>query len=100
MGYPVEFNWLLKLAPKNGFDEVQLRHGEEYSFCKSESRIYPVGIPIDLANQNWEILAKIKILSFSVDNENTSGKYVVLRLYNDEERKFLNKYWKETTENM
>jgi len=64
MDFKVEFNWALKLKPENGLKEEELEAGKTYEFWKSGNRIYPLNIPIDLINQNWEAVAKIIIVEF------------------------------------
>jgi len=96
MGYKTEFNWLLKLHSDQGIDKNTIKVGEEYMFEKDEHRVYPINIPIDLVNENWEVVAKVVVKEFSVLNDKTQGVWVALKLYNDEESKFLTKYWGET----
>jgi len=98
MGFKTEFNWALKLKPENGLDESNLEKGKIYEFSKEEYRIYPVNIPIDLINQNWEPVAKIIIIEFKNVNGKTSGRYKVLKIYEGEEKRVLTNYWRETVQ--
>jgi len=98
MGFKTEFNWALKLKPENGLDEKVLKVGEIYEFSKDEYRVYPVNIPIDLINQNWEPVAKIIIVEFKNSDGRTSGKYRVLKIYEGEEKRILTNYWRETVQ--
>jgi hypothetical protein len=96
MGFKTEFNWVLKLKPEQGLDEANLEMGKIYEFSKEEYRIYPVDIPIDLINQNWEYVAKVVVTEFKNSDKKTIGKYKVLKIYKDAEKEILTKYWKET----
>ncbi|MCD6478902.1 MAG: DUF2584 family protein, partial [Candidatus Diapherotrites archaeon] len=98
MGFKTEFNWALKLKPENGLNEKVLKVGEIYEFSKEEYRVYPVNIPIDLINQNWEPVAKIIIVEFKNSGGRTSGKYKVLKIYEGEEKRILTNYWIETVQ--
>lgn len=96
MGFPVEFNWALKLKKDQGLNEEGLREGGVYKFFKGGHRIYPVNMPLDLINGNWEVVAKVIITGFALEPDSTRGNYKVLKVYSKEERKFLTKYWRET----
>ncbi|MFA6424642.1 MAG: DUF2584 family protein [Phycisphaerae bacterium] len=98
MGFPVEFNWALKLKYEQGLDEQNLKEDIEYSFTKGECRCYPVNIPIDLINDNWEAIAKVIITEFTIRKSVTIGKYKTLKIYSQSERDFLTKYWRETVQ--
>ena len=95
MGFKVEFNWALKLKPENGLKEDELEVGKTYEFWKSGNRIYPLNIPIDLINQNWEAVAKIIVVEFKNLENRCLGKYKVIRLYEGEEKRILTDYWRE-----
>ena len=60
MGYKTEFNWVLKLTSEQGFPK-KIEVGKNYLFEKSEERIYPRGIPIDLVDKEWMPHAKVII---------------------------------------
>jgi len=98
MGFKIELNWALKLKPENGLDENNLEVGEIYEFSKEEHRVYPVNIPIDLINNNWEAVAKIIIIEVKNAGGKTSGRYKVLKIYKGEEKKVLTNYWRETVQ--
>jgi hypothetical protein len=95
MGYITEFNWALKLKPEQGLHENSLEVGMIYDFSKEENRIYPLDIPIDLINENWEAVAKVVITQLENKKGKTSGKFKVLRIYKGTEKDILTNYWRE-----
>jgi hypothetical protein len=96
MGFKTEFNWILKLKPENGLDEAKLKVGSVYNFSKEEYRVYPVNLPIDLVNRDWEAVAKVLVTEFRNADGKTSGKYKVLKIYSGNEKEVLTNYWRET----
>jgi len=95
MGFKIEFNWILKLKPENGLDERSLQVHELYNFSKDEYRVYPVHHPIDLLNKDSEAVAKVLVTEFTNKDGKTTGKYKVLKIYSDQEKEFITKYWRE-----
>ena len=89
MGAPVELNYILKLKPEQGLDEAALAVGHTAAFVKAGHRIYPVDVPIDLANSAWEVIARVVVREFTVGGGRTSGRYEVLRVYTPAERAVL-----------
>ena len=95
MGFKTEFNWALKLKPEQGLAE-DLKVDGIYSFSKDEYRVYPVGVPIDLLNDLWEVIAKVVIVKCINHDEKTEGKYKVIKIYKGKEKEILTQYWRET----
>ena len=93
MDSKIEFNWALKLKPENGLDESLLREGEIYNFTKSGNRVYPLNIPIDLINQDWVALARVIVIEYTNKENITTGRYRVVRIYNEDEKKRITDYW-------
>ena len=98
MGSPVEFNWALKLKPEQGLAEGRIKEGEIYFFVKDSYRIYPLNIPIELMNENWEAVALVFIIESSMRDNKTEGKYKVLKIYAGEEKLRVTNYVRERTE--
>ncbi|MCL6294240.1 DUF2584 family protein [Jejuia spongiicola] len=94
MGFQIKFNWALQIDLQN-----QIETNKEYNFSKTGNRVFPIKIPIDLINLNRIAIAKIEILEFTNTKNNTSGKYVVLKIYSGEEKKILTNYWEENQSN-
>ncbi len=72
MGYKTEFNWVLKLKKEQGLPE-NLKEGATCQFQKRETRIYPIKIPIFLADSSWNVCASVIIKEFTVKDDTTSG---------------------------
>ena len=96
----VEFNWALKLKPENGLNEDILKEGEIYEFTKSGNRVYPINIPIDLINQDWTALARVIVIEYTNKENITTGRYRILRIYNEEEKSKITDYWKKDLQTM
>lgn len=83
MGCIYEWNWILKL---NQEQILELEVGKILTFRKKGTRIYPIDIPIDLVNENWEAIARCVIVSVTMEKEETRGKYQILSIYDEIER--------------
>lgn len=92
MGFIYEFNWILKLSD---LEEERLQVGEKYSFTKSGVRAFPLDMPIDLVNSNWEAVARCAIDQITITSKDTKGIYTIIELYDKEKREVLTKQWRE-----
>jgi hypothetical protein len=90
MSFSVKFNWVLKIDPP-----ADLTPGETYPFSKPGNRVFPIGTPIDLINEERQAVAKIRISEFTNDSEKTTGSFTVIKLYEGTEKETLSNYWKE-----
>ena len=97
MGFKTEFNWVLKLGEDQGL-AASLEKGKAYSFTKQGNRIYPIGIPIDLVDKNWNVKAKVIVEEFTNSENMTTGIYRIVKIYSEKEKELLGKYWKEIRE--
>lgn len=89
MGAPYEFNYILRLRPEQGLVEAELRPGARFAFAKEGHRIYPVDVPIELADGDWRIVGRVAVRSFTVGGGRTSGEAEVLLAYAPEEVELL-----------
>lgn len=96
MGYKTEFNWVLKLKSEQGFPK-KLCTGKKYSFEKDENRIYPIGIPIDLADNNWKTHGKVIIEQIAVSKGKTKGNFRIVYIYDNNEKQVMSKILKDIT---
>lgn len=88
MGAIYEWNWILKLKQEQMPDLII---GEQFTFNKKGIRIYPIDIPIDLVNENWEAVARCVIISVTIDKEETKGVYRIIEIYDEMEKKTITK---------
>lgn len=91
MGFVVEYNWVLKLSQI----DYPLVIGDEYSFEKSSTRMYPLNMPIDLLDKDWTAVGSCVITELSYRNNMTTGKYKVLEIYAGSKKNILTDYWKK-----
>ena len=89
MGFACEINYILRLRNDQGLDEALLKEGMTYDFHKSGHRIYPVDAPIDLANEAWQVIARVAVRRFCVGGGTTSGSFEVLSIYDDTTRRVI-----------
>ena len=91
MGFPCEINYILRLRARQGLKEKRLRAGAVFPFQKDGARIYPVDAPIDLANERWEIVARVIVTSITIRRGRTNGIFKVLMKYDNNTKKVLTK---------
>lgn len=91
MGFIYEFNWILKLSD---LEEERLQVGKQYSFIKSGVRAFPLDMPIDLVNRNWEAVARCVINQITITSKDTKGTYTVIEVYDKEKREILTEQWR------
>ncbi len=90
MGFQIKFNWVLQIDC-----DYKINNDQEYNFVKSGNRVFPLDTPIDLIDLKRTAIAKIKILEFSNTENQTTGKFIVLKKYSGEEKEILSNYWIE-----
>lgn len=97
MGYQTEFNWVLKLrnSQLKRLEEVIQKERGCFEFEKSGYRTYPMELPIDLVNENWEAIARVEIFELNQKENKTEGGYEVLKVYTGEEKRVLTNYYQE-----
>lgn len=94
MGRLIEFNDTLKI--KNGFPE-KLELGGEYSFSLDDRRVFhltPVRVfLVQEIDGKWNFRGHAQIIEFTVNAlaNKTSGRFMVSKIYTEEERKIINK---------
>ncbi len=79
MGFKTEFNWILKLKPEQCLDENNINVGEKYDFIKEDYRVYPIDMPIDLVNKDWEAIAKVIVTESKTCNQKIPLSYHTLK---------------------
>ena len=84
MSTDFKLNALLSL-PKD-FDK-NLEVGKSYTIQKSDMRIMPFGIPMDLSTHDHKYLAKVVVRELKITEEGTSVTFEVKKLFTPEEAK-------------
>jgi len=81
MGAMVEFNFVLKL--KEELNRKEFAAGKTLRFQKSGSRIYPIDVPMLLADRDWNLVGVIKVKDFVTNSNETKGSYEVVKVFDD-----------------
>ncbi len=97
MGFKCEINYILKLGKGQG-PRIPLEEGKTFDFSKEGHRIYPVDAPIDLANEAWEIIARIAVRQLHIGENKTTGSFEVLNIYDGPTGKAITKAVKDGEE--
>lgn len=66
-----------------------LEIGKEYKFIKDNHRLYQIKVSMDLRDENWNAFGRCVITEYTVGNNKTFGKYVVVKIFNEEEKKYI-----------
>lgn len=61
--------------------------GQEYSVHKDGYRIIPFNVPMELADENFLYLGKVKVIKIVVTTNGTDITFQVLKLFTPEEQK-------------
>jgi len=81
MGSKLEFNWILKLSPQQGFPSSDNVVAEGvFEFEKTGQRFYPIDMPIELVDQNWNVVAEVVVTELNISSSATRGKFRVLNV--------------------
>lgn len=91
MGTIYEVNWILKLNDDNPNNYIT---GKEHTFKKDGMRLYPIDVPLDLVNVNWEAIASCIVKQIAIDKEKTVGIYEILDVYEGEKKALLTEQWR------
>ena len=91
MGFQYEFNWMLKLSDLI-VQQLQINH--RYPFVKKGVRAFPIDMPIDLVNGNWEAVARCIINRITITSNETTGEYEVIEIYDEQKRRMLSEQWR------
>jgi hypothetical protein len=86
MRFETEFDFHLKIRGAQGLPEDP-RTGLRYEFAKTVARVYPIGIPILLTDDDLNVIGKCVILEFTMKGDRTSGVYEIVEVYSPEKRR-------------
>jgi Protein of unknown function (DUF2584) len=79
MGMPCEVNSIVKL--KRADFPVVLTIGETHRASKSGYRIFPIDVPLQLVDEQWQAQADVVIEQLTWENQMTTIAYRVHRVY-------------------
>ena len=88
MGYKLELNTILSL-PKSTIDPSTLEMGKRYTVEKPGERLFPLNIPIDLSDDEYEFYAKVAIRKLILTKGKTELEFEVLKIFNENESKVI-----------
>jgi len=86
MGNPFLLQACLRIDEKEIPQPLEI--GKEYKFRKDDHRLYQIKVPMDLRDQNWNAFGRCVITKYSIGNKETVGTYVMVKIFNEEERKY------------
>jgi hypothetical protein len=64
-----------------------LEVGKKYHFYKKGHRLYQIKVPMDFRRDDWEALGRCVIIEFTVGEERTEGTFVMVKIFDEEQRK-------------
>jgi Protein of unknown function (DUF2584) len=79
MGMPCEVNSIVKL--KRADFPPELTIGETHRVTKSGYRIFPIDVPLQLVDEQWQAQADVVIEQLIWENQMTTIAYRVHRVY-------------------
>ena len=87
MGNPFLLQACLRMDRKNIPSPLEI--GKKYSFSKNKHRLYQINVPMDLRDENWNALGRCVITEYTLGNKKTIGTYVMVKIFNEEQGKYV-----------
>lgn len=84
MGNPFQLQACLRMDKKD--IPVPLEIGKRYEFNKNGHRLYQIKVPMDLRDENWIAYGRCVVVEYTLGNDKTDGTYVMVRIFDDEQR--------------
>lgn len=85
MGNPFLLQACLRLDAQDIPQPLEI--GKKYSFSKNGHRLYQINVPMDLRDQDWNAFGRCVITEYTLGNGKTSGMYVMVKIFDEEQRK-------------
>ncbi len=85
MGNPFLLQACLRLNEREIPSPLEI--GNKYTFEKPGHRLYQINVPMDLRTSDWKALGRCVVTEFTVGNNKTKGKFVMVKLFNKEQAK-------------
>lgn len=89
MGNPFLLQACLRLD-KDQIPKV-LELNKEYDFVKNGHRVYQIKVPMDLRTDDWDFLGRIIVTEYIIGNNQTKGKFILIKKFTEEENKIITK---------
>ena len=70
---------------------TDLEIGKEYSFKKSDHRLYQINVPMDLRTSDRDFICRIIITEYTIGKGRTQGTYIPVKFFTEEENKTITK---------
>ncbi len=83
MRFETEFDFHLKIREAQGLP-AEPQPGVRYRFTKTVPRVYPIGIPILLTDDDHRVIGKCVIREFRMEAGRTTGEYEILEVFSPE----------------
>lgn len=84
MGYHLEFNFLLVVA-RDQLDLTSIHVGKLYTIQKDAERLYPLNIPIEICDSEYQYYGKIAVRKLSLEAGKTMLEIEVLKIFDQNE---------------
>jgi Protein of unknown function (DUF2584) len=79
MGMPCEVNSIVKLSSADF--PSRLAVGERYQAIKSGYRIFPLNVPLQLVDQDWQAHGDVVIQCLTWQNQTTEIQFAIVKIY-------------------
>lgn len=84
MGYSLRFNCLLSVS-KQDLDLHSLEVGKRYQIVKEKERLYPLNIPIEICDDEYQYYGKVAVRKLTLETGKTTLEIEVLKIFSKEE---------------
>mgnify|MGYP001586307416 CR=1 FL=1 len=85
MGSPFLLQACLRIDAKAFPQPLEI--GKKYRFTKNGHRLYQINVPMDLRDEKWNAFGRCVITEYTLGNGKTSGTYVMVKIFDEEQRK-------------
>ena len=86
MGFKLEHNFLLRLSDSQ-LSNIKIKSGSTFTIIKDGMRLYPIKIPLEFCNQNYQYLGKIVIDKIIIKKSKTEITARIIKVFSKQESK-------------
>ncbi len=90
MGYLLEINSLLRIPP-NSIDFSKIKVGDRLTIKKDGERLFPLNIPIEICDENYNYYGKVIVKKLTLENQKTILGIEVIKVFSKEEAQIFTK---------